>query len=621
MEDKHNGKSPKIGPKSFLSVGPTLHYSHKNVQRCWLLALAAFGLSCLFWSKILSGSFFSFNPAGVMNYELWRLGRFSVHGISIFEYPWQILVLGLLMGIIATAPVLISQLMSFRRSLLFAAAIFLLADLPAFAACVLISCFAVASRPLRFRSRFVAIALCMGPQLLYWAFLGSVRDSEPIRWGFSFAPWICAWVIGLAIAALVLGIGHFTRYRPGLVWIFTVAVLVAAISVFEFTIGFDELDYQLYVAKNSPRKVAEFHDHSITEVLDETISNPSVRRYLTGFFYPTEPIELRIRLKEKIQSQLRLDRWPSWLIIRDELKYQKKRDELLRQYEKFLLKRTNSRRMPIALYYKALLNEYSPDIEMLGQKEILHFYSDYPFERSLEFWYQLYTQFSRSPESIEARWRIAKYLAGQGRFEQAQKLLEETQGMIKERLQQLQQAKPPTETLFSLFTPPADSVISAFDLTELQTRLYRLTTVISQENRTDGPDSQESLARFVMLNPHAWDYTAQLEQLSQKMSDKHPLRDNILLEQAKLTLDERLRAEKFTKIYEQFKNNDAGAEALYNLSLLKISFWRQQSDADSELKKKSLTEARQILEQFLRTYPDNFLVTEVREKLEKIPSG
>lgn len=621
MADKHNGKTPKVGPKSFLSVGPTLHYSHRNVQRCWLLALGVFSLSCLFWSKILTGMFFSFAPASITNYELWRLGKLTVHGISIFEYPWQIPVLGLLMGIIAAVPVLISQLMSFRHSFLFAVAIFLLADLPAFAICVLISCLAAASRPLRFRSRFVAIALCMSPQLLYWGFLGSVQQAEPIRWGFSFAPWICAWTTGLLIAAFVLGIGHFTRYRPGLVWVFTTVVLIAAVGIFEFAIGFDELDYQLYVAKNDPKKVEQFHDHSITDELDETINNQSVRRYLTGFFYPTETIELRVRLKEKIQSQLRLDRWPSWLMISNELEYQKKREELLAQYEKFISKRPNSRRMPIALYYKALLNEYHPDIEMLGRKEVLHFYSDYPFESSLEFWYKLYTQFSRSPESIEARWRIAKYLAGQGRFEEAQKLIEEAQSMAEQTLQQLRQDNPATNSLFSLFTPPADSAISEFDLSELQLRLHRLSVLISPENRTDEPDSRQRLARFAMLNPHASDYVRHLEQLMQRMDKKDPLRDNTLLELAKLTPDERLRAEKFAQIHEQFKDTDAGAEALYNLALQKIGFWRQQSDSDTEQKKKLLAAARQILEDFLRMYPDNFLVTEVREKLEKLPGG
>ena len=46
--------------------------------------------------------------------------------------------------------------------------------------------------------------------------------------------------------------------------------LVAAVVMFEMKIGFDELDYQLYVAKNDPEQVEEFHEHSITEALDET---------------------------------------------------------------------------------------------------------------------------------------------------------------------------------------------------------------------------------------------------------------------------------------------------------------------------------------------------------------
>ncbi|GAI89250.1 unnamed protein product, partial [marine sediment metagenome] len=72
----------------------------------------------------------------------------------------------------------------------------------------------------------------------------------------------------MTIAGFVLGIGHYTRYRPGLVWIFTTITLVLAVGVFEVTIGFDELDYQLYVAKNNPERISEFHDHSITEALD-----------------------------------------------------------------------------------------------------------------------------------------------------------------------------------------------------------------------------------------------------------------------------------------------------------------------------------------------------------------
>ncbi|MHC4344698.1 MAG: hypothetical protein ACYSUP_08445, partial [Planctomycetota bacterium] len=216
------------------------------------------------------------------------------------------------MGILAIVPVLVSQLMSFAYSLPFILAVAFLANLPGFAGCLLISCFAAACRPLRFRSRFTAIALCTAPQLLYWGYFGSAKGVEPISWGFSFAPWICAWVIGLGIAGLVLGIGHFTRYRPGLVGAFAAIFLILAGVTFEVRIGFDELDYQLYVAGNNPEDVTQFHDHSITQALDQTIKDPAVRRYLAGFFYPTDPIPLRAELKSEIQAQLNLGRWPSW---------------------------------------------------------------------------------------------------------------------------------------------------------------------------------------------------------------------------------------------------------------------------------------------------------------------
>jgi len=34
MDNEQAGKGPKVVSKSFMTAGPTLHYSHKNVQRC-----------------------------------------------------------------------------------------------------------------------------------------------------------------------------------------------------------------------------------------------------------------------------------------------------------------------------------------------------------------------------------------------------------------------------------------------------------------------------------------------------------------------------------------------------------------------------------------------------------
>jgi len=618
MNDKQTEKVPKVTSKSFMTVGPTLHYSHKNVQRCWLLAVAAFGLSCFFWSRIVTGSFWSFSFRVLIFPKFWRLGQVITGGVSIFEYPWQILVLGLLMGILAIVPVLISQLMSFRYSLPFILAVVFIANLPGLALCIFISCFAAACRPLRFRSRFIAIALCTAPQLIYWGCFGSARGGDPVEWGFSFTPWVCAWLIGLGIAGLVLGIGHFTRYRPGLVWVFTLVFLVLAIVTFEMRIGFDELDYQLYVAKNNPEQTEEFHDHSITEALDETIANPAVRRYLAGSFYPTEPIALRAKLKEKIQTQLRFDRWPSWFIASPELKYLDKKRWLFEQYDSFINRRPQSRRMPIALYYKALLSEYNPDIKMLEQKETLHFYSDYPYERSRQIWWSLYVDFGASPESAEARWRIAKHLAGQGRFEQADELLAEAQTMVAERLELREKEQAQGETFFRSFRPPADSAMTVSKLTELQRRLNQLRNLIGSENRMGRPASSERLARFVMLNSHAFDYERHLDELLDEMGDNDPLRDNILLAKTKLVADEQRRAEKLNELHKKFADNDGGMQALYELGLLKISLY--QNESNLEQKKENLADARATLTRFISLYPDSFCAEQVKKILNNLPT-
>ncbi len=620
MDNKETEKAPIAVSKSFMAVGPTLHYSHKNVQRCWLLAVVAFGVSCFFWSKIATGSFWSFDIQAAARPEFWHLGQTIISGVSIFEYPWQIVVLGLLMGILSIVPVLISQLMSFGYSFPLILAVFFLANLPGFAICLLASCIAVACRPLRFRSRFVAIALCTAPQLLYWGYFGGVRGVEPIKWGFSFAPWIFAWIDGLTIAGFVLGIGHYMRYRPGLVWIFTTITLVLAVGVFEVTIGFDELDYQLYVAKNNPEHVSEFHDHSITEALDKTTKDPVIKKYLEGFFYPADPIALRAELKREIQIKLSYDRWPSWFIVPEELEYQEKRQWLFGQYDLFISERPNSRRMPIALYCKALLSEYSADINVLGQKEVLRFYSDYPYERSREIWYRLYSKFGESPESLEARWRIAKHWAGQGKFELAEELLSQAETMLAaERSKLLEKEQTSDESLFGLFRLPADSVMTVPKLNELQRRLDQLRTLIGPENRTEEAGATERLAEFAMLNPHAWDYSVRLDGLLEQIEDKDRLRDNVLLAQAKLLADEQLRAEKLSELHKEFGKTDGGMLALYELGLLKIGLY--QSESNSEQKKKYLSDARATLESFLNLYPASFCAEQVKKNLDGLPTN
>jgi len=375
----------------------------------------------------------------------------------------------------------------------------------------------------------------------------------------------------------------------------------------------------LYVAKNNPEQAIEFHEHNITEAFDKTLTDPGVKKYLAGSFYPTDPIPLRAALKEKIQTELSYDRWPYWFIVPPELDFPAKKRQLFQEYESFISRRSQSPRMPIALYYKALLSEYRPDI--LGQKEILRFYNDYPYERSQDIWDWLYTEFSDSPESLEARWRIAKKWAGEGKFEQADKLLGEAQGKLRELLKQFEEEQTQGDTFFSPFRPPADSAMTAFKLTELQGKLSQLRNLIGSENRAGEPDTEERLARFVMLNPHSQVYSGHLDGMLKQMGDKDPLRDNILLAKTKLVADEQERAEKLAQLHREFQNTDGGMQALYELGLLKRRQWSQQDKANSELKKKLLVETRATLTSFISLYPGSINSEQVQKILDDLPAA
>ena len=123
-----------------------------------------------------------------------------------------------------------------------------------------------------------------------------------------------------------------------------------------------------------------------------------------------------------------------------------------------------------------------------------------------------------------------------------------------------------------------------------------------------------------MLNPHSSDYAERLGGLLGQMRKNDPLRDNILLAQAKLVADERMRAEKLSDVHREFADTDGGMQALYELALLKIHFWRQQSDENPEQKKGYLADARATLNSFISLYPEGMCIEQVKKNLEDLPT-
>jgi hypothetical protein len=275
--------------------------------------------------------------------------------------------------------------------------------------------------------------------------------------------------------------------------------------------------------------------------------------------------------------------------------------------------------MPIALYFKAVLNEYKPDLEAIVDKETLSFYRDPTSEMSSEFWYTLYTDFSQSPESCEARLHIARWWAAQGRFEEANLILTEAQKMINNRLLTLEHQKEEKDTFFSLFHPPADSVMTPLKLDQLLMDLNILQNLISAENISDTRASTERLATFIMLDAHSLTYASSLDKLLEQTKENDPLRDNILLAKIQLITDENLRVEKLSQLHKQFPNTDGGIQALYELALLKINLWHKQNEANIKQKQVILADARAELTSFINSYPNSVFTNHAEKILSGLP--
>jgi hypothetical protein len=624
MAENGFNKPPSIPSKSFMTAGPSLHYSHTNIHLCWSLSIAVYLAAAFIWSRLLIGEDLSVSLMGLFYPEFWNIGRFVAVPLSIYEYPWQIVVLGVLMGILATLPVLISQLLSFRYSIPMIIIVVIVSRLGLFGVFLMASCLAIACRPLRFRSRFISIALCITPQVIYWAIWGGYQSIDPIRWGFSYAPWVYAWLTGLFMAAVILAIGHFNRYKPGVVWTAGLLLLLLACGIFYYKIGFAELDYQLYVAGSSPEETVEFHDHSLAPILDEIIRDDPTRSWLQGIFYPAEPLQLREKLKSDIQNQLVYGNWPQWIQkkLPPQFLYQTKRLNLLRQYERFIDRWPKSDRMPIALYNKALANEMHPDIRRFGHTETLHFYSDYPYYENILIWQKLYEDFPASPEALEARWRIAMQEAGRGKFDKAEELCDVAVSLTSEAIKKLENSDiTPNTGIFSAFTQPPKTAMTATRLRDVAFRLRKLRALISRENQGTTPQSKQRLAEFVMLNPYRLDYDAKLTTLLAGMEASDPLRNYIRLALALIQPDPAVRLQKLAELTTSAPPAcDAAIHTQYEIALIKIGIWKNlQTSPDA--KKAALNESRAILTQLTTQHGETLWADQAKTLLASLPEG
>jgi len=114
------------------------------------------------------------------------------------------------------------------------------------------------------------------------------------------------------------------------------------------------------------------------------------------------------------------------------------------------------------------------------------------------------------------------------------------------------------------------------------------------------------------------DYSTELDQLLTQAKGKSGLRDNILLAKAMLTEDDAQRAKQLREIIKKFADSDGATLALYELGMTNIRIAKNPSVGDDE-KKKLLTEAKTVLQQFCKAKGESFLTNEAKKLLDRLP--
>ncbi len=612
------------GPsKSFLTAGPILHYKHPNAHRYWWLTVTLYLCVCLFWSKMLTGNLNSLELQHVQNPDIWSLGYYVTGPVNIFEYPWQILVLGLLMAILSFVPILMSQLLSSRYCVLLILMAAFIAKLPGLALFLTVSCVAVACRPLRFRSRFISIVLCSSPLMIYWGIFGGTANIDPVKWGLSYTPWLAAWICGLAMSGLVLAIGHYTRYKPGATSLVMGIALIIAGYTFYDKISFAESDYQIYVVRNAPEESTEFHSRSISAIIDRAAANPLLGKdifltFSTAKNSDPEHIEIvRARLLDELEAMANIV-WPLWFVEQadsDVYNFESRRNARIEELDYFISNHRGSKRMPIALYYKAMLREYLPNVKSLRQKEVLEFYNDYPRLEVFPDWVLLYRDYPDSPESLEARLRIAINLCRKGDFETAMSLCREAitkAGELKNTL------PDETDTDAAAFNPPGWTAITERKLDDVSFNLRNLVEFLENNDVQNDEGFRTRLAVFIGLNPYDPEYNRHLEILLANSPEKDPLRANIRLASILTISDPKEKAKSLTALIAENQDNDSVILATYELALCTIQLWRESAE-DSSQRATLLNDVRSILNDVIKKYPQSVYSTRAGTKLNTLP--
>ncbi len=608
-------------PRRWFTDGVSMNFPPLKRAVYWFINLLLYVLLNMFYLRIQTGSWLQWsNP-----YNSQSLIEQLLHPLNIFQFPSYILIIASLTALICTIPILIAQLYNLLYALPFVLALLFLGHNSALSLALFVSIAAASFEPLRFKSKFVAIILCLLPEIFYcWVFSGvNPEQNNVLRWAVLYVPWALAFLISLVLVALVLSLGHILRYRPGIIMPFFGLLLAGTVTFFNHTIGMNERDFQDLVAQYNPAIIPQFQDRSITALLER---EKNIQRKVTPYFND-KAIMNQLRFNWKLAfSHIGLN--PLSLADREAITCYRTRVIAIESIDRFIAMHPDDPKIANALYYKAMLIDMKVDIKALQQDDMLRFYFDIPSPEAQPIWQEILDKYPQHPSAIVARYRLARILAARRPqnitdpffFDKARNLLDQASKQCSLLLKK--QQAPKTGNAFwanltkSVFTAPA-TLLSNRQLWQLQMKIYYLKNLIGPQNRTGHRRQDERLADFVALNPHAIDYETQLNKLMVNAPKPDPLQDNIELAQTLLITNLDNKIMQLKELIKQFPNSDSTPQMRLALAKALLEQRKQTSHlADQQL---LLNQATIQLQNIITQLPDTVIALAAQKLLQQNP--
>ncbi|MCK4629123.1 MAG: hypothetical protein KAT56_08970, partial [Sedimentisphaerales bacterium] len=575
-------RNNEIRQRRWFTNGASMAHTGWGRTALWVVNLLLYVLLNMFYLRIKTGLWLQLE--GPYNTE--TLIPTLLSPLNIFQFPGYIIVTALLMGLLCTVPILTAQLYNFFYAIPFLFAVFFLGHNPILTLCLTVSCAAVSFEPLRFKSKFVSAISALLPVALYWVFFsGPNPQQDALRWAVLYASWAIALLICVTLFGVVLGLGHFLRYRPGVLMPIFGFLLAGTVWYFHSSIGMNERDFQAEVYRYSPGLVADFQDRSIKGLLEEELSLQQKQ----APFLSAELLARQIRMEWRWAfnpnvnsvsgNSIELSGGNPMAMARAEAsRFVLAKITSSVYIDEFINDHPGDPREADALYYKALIIDIKVDSRALRDEDTLRFYDNVPSIHSQAIWNNIIKRFGQTEVAIEARWRLARLLAAVNpqnsnpakNFNDAIELLQEA----RQRCQQVIAKRKETtrqhsffwnSRLGAIFTPPPPTV-SNEELLSLKDRIERLALLISPENRASRQCNDIRLAKFIGRDACQLNYEDKLKELTLNSPKPDPLGDNIELAQAMTEKDPDDKKARLTDIIKRYPRRDAGLQAMLELA-------------------------------------------------------